>query len=94
MRDPIKLPDNAYSSIVLGDRLVIGGWEYINIYSLPSLQLLTHINMDFDVDKLVALDERFILCGGDNGHINILSVEDYTILAKYEHDGRYITDMI
>ncbi len=49
----IKLPGWALSCLIIGHTLIIGGWGYIEMYSLPKFKLVKHIQMKSLVYKLL-----------------------------------------
>ncbi len=68
----IELPLFAYSCLIIGHTLIIGGTRYIQMYSLPKYKLVKHIQMKNIVTKLLEINDKCILAGYDKGHLHII----------------------
>jgi hypothetical protein len=56
----IELPYSGYSSLVINDELLVGGFYFINVYSLPSLSV-SSFKLDFVVDGMISIDNDYLL---------------------------------
>ncbi len=56
----IKLPNYGYSSLVKNNELIVGGYLFINVYSLPSLSERS-FKLDFSVPDMILIDNDYLL---------------------------------
>lgn len=91
IRKPIQLYDTPFCSVVIGNNLLIGGSNYIYIYSLPSLELICDIWNENDFFKLLPINSDLVICAGSK-ILLVLSISKRSI-QEFFVDAE-INDMI
>ncbi len=79
------MPNWGYSSIVKNNELIVGGFHFINVYSLPSLSERS-FRLAFTVDDMILIDNDYLLAR-DYKNLYLLKTSDYRILDKFKHDS-------
>lgn len=96
--NPILLPQMAFSSLIIGNTLIIGGYFFIQLYSLPDMRLIKEeIKIKQEAFKLYKISERLIACGQGAGHIEIIDIVAQAVVPNSHRqfiEGDYVKDLI
>jgi hypothetical protein len=78
------LPNWGYCSLVKKNELIVGGYNFINVYSLPSLSVRS-FKLDFSVEDMILIDNDYLLARYWK-ELYLLKTSDYKIIDKFKHD--------